>query len=221
MRIRIFIVLTAVALLAALENGISQVYAGAGSAGRFPQIAGLKFSADLSKPVGSRVSAVQVGNAKDGFKPLDKNAPYRIITNDFMAGGGDGYAMFKNGKNVNGGDVPIDQSLTDYIKYLNAPISPRVEGRITLTGTPPPAPTAAPTAAVTTTVAPSPVAASPTATPTPTLTPTPTFLPLPMWTPLPIPTFSFQPILPHLLIPCETCRSAPPPEQGSEHGEGK
>ena len=194
--------LTGADLLAALEHGISQVYAGGGSAGRFPQIAGLKFSADLSKPVGSRVSAVQVGNAKDGFKPLDKNATYRIITNDFMAGGGDGYAMFKNGKNVNGGDVPMDQSLTDYIKCLNAPVASQVEGRITLTGTPPPAPTAAPTAAVTTTIAPSPVVASPTATPTSTLTPTPTLSPLPLWTPLPIPTFSFQPILPHLLIPC-------------------
>lgn len=40
--------LTGADLLAALENGISQVYAGGGSAGRFPQIAGLKFSADLS-----------------------------------------------------------------------------------------------------------------------------------------------------------------------------
>jgi len=164
----------------------------------------------LSKPVGARVTDVQVGNLKDGFKPLDKSATYRIVTNDFMAGGGDGYAMFKNGKNVNGGDVPIDQALTDYIKFLNAPVASKVEGRIILTGTPPPAPTAAPTAAVTPTVASSPVAAAPTA--TPTLTPTPTLFPLPMWTPLPIPTFSFQPILPMFLIPCGTCRPAPPPD---------
>ncbi|MEW5720963.1 MAG: 5'-nucleotidase C-terminal domain-containing protein, partial [Chloroflexota bacterium] len=194
--------LTGADVAAALENGISQVYAGGGSGGRFPQVAGLKFSADLSKPVGSRVTDVQIGNAKTGFKPLDKSATYRIVTNDFMANGGDGYAMFKNGKNVNGGDVPIDQALTDYIKFLNAPVAPQVEGRITLTGTPPPAPTAAPTATRTPTAVPSPVVAAPTATPTPTL------FPLPTWTPLPIPTFSLEPVLPRLLIPWENRRNA-------------
>ncbi len=200
--------LTGADVAAALENGISQIYAGGGSGGRFPQVAGLKFSADLSKPVGSRVTDVQIGNAKTGFKPLDKNATYRIVTNDFMAGGGDGYAMFKNGKNVNGGDVPIDQALTDYIKFLNAPIAIKTEGRITLTGTPPPAPTAAPTTTATPTAVPSPVVAAPTATPTPTL------FPLPLWTPLPYPTFSLQPVLPKFLVPCAVgCRPADPPDR--------
>jgi len=76
-------------------------------AGRFPQVAGLKFSADLAKPVGARVTDVQVGNAKDGFKPLDKNASYRIVTVDFIANGGDGYSMFQNGKNLNGGECAV------------------------------------------------------------------------------------------------------------------
>jgi len=194
-------------VVAALENGVSQVFAGGDSGGRFPQVSGIKFSANFDKPVGSRVTDVQVGNAKDGYKPIDKAATYRIVTNDFMAGGGDGYSMFQKGKNVDGGDVPLDQALTDYIKFLNAPVTSQVDGRITLTGNPPPAPTAA----VTATVAPSPVVAAPTATPTPTPPATPTLFPLPMWTPLPIPTFSLQPILPHLLIPCETCRPADAP----------
>lgn len=173
-------------VLAALENGVSRIGASGGT-GRFAQVAGLKFNADLGKPVGSRVMDAQIGNAKDGFKPLDRNAMYRVVTNDYMAGGGDDYAMFKKGKNVNGGDVPIDQALTDYIKSMNAPLSPKIEGRITLTGTP----------------ALQPTAATPTA--------TPTLFPLPMWTPLPIPTFSLQPILPRLLEPCLGCRPADPP----------
>jgi 5'-nucleotidase len=203
--------LTGADVAAALENGISQVYTGGGSGGRFPQVAGLKFSADLGKPVGSRVTDVQIGSTKNGFKPLDKSATYRIVTNDFMASGGDGYAVFKNGKNVNGGDVPIDQAVTDYIKFLNAPLTSNVEGRITLTGTPPPAPTAAPTATATPVVAPSPVVAAPIATPTPTL------FPLPLWTPLPIPTFSFEPVLPKLLVPCSVgCRPADPPDRSRD-----
>jgi 5'-nucleotidase/UDP-sugar diphosphatase len=188
-------------VLAALENGLSQP-----GAGRFPQVAGLKISGDWSKPVGARVTRVEIGNAKDGFKPLDPNATYRIVTNDFMANGGDGYAVFKNGKNVYGGDVPMDQALADYLKYLNVPISPRVEGRIVLTGTPPPAPTATPTRAASPAVA--------TATPTLTPTPTPTLFRLPMWTPLPYPTFSFEPVLPRLRVPCQDCRPADPPERG-------
>jgi 5'-nucleotidase len=67
-----------------------------------------------------------------GYKPLDRAAVYRIASLDFMFGGGDGYTMFKNGQNVRGGDVPQEQVVIDYIK-ANSPVSPQVEGRITLT----------------------------------------------------------------------------------------
>lgn len=102
------------------------------SGGRFLQVAGLKFRADLKNPVGSRVTEVLIGNESSGFKPLDKAAIYRIVTLDYMLGGGDGYTMFKNGKNVRGGDVPEEQAVMDYLK-ANSPVSPKVEGRITLT----------------------------------------------------------------------------------------
>ncbi len=178
-------------LVAALENGVSQIYADGSSGGRFPHVAGFKFSADLSKPVGLRVTDVQIGNAKDGYKPLDRNATYRIVTLDFMANGGDGYMIFTKGKNPNGGDVQLDQALTEYIKATNGPVNPKVEGRITLTGTPPAAPTIVPTAT------PATAASAPTATPTPAAAAA--AAPLPTWTPIPIPTFSFEPVLPSLL----------------------
>jgi 5'-nucleotidase / UDP-sugar diphosphatase len=208
-------------LQAALENGISQVYFGGGSAGRFPQVAGLKFSADLGKPAGARVTDVQIGSVKNGFKPLDKTATYRIVTLDFMAGGGDGYAMLQNGKNLDGGDVPIDEVLTDYIAYLKAPIASQVEGRITLSGTPPPAPTPVPTmtptvgitttAAATRVVTPTLTPATPTASPTNTpaatmaISATPTIFYAYPTMPIP-PPFSNAPILPRLLIPWEHIR---------------
>ena len=40
-----------------------------------------------------------------------------------MFNGGDGYSMFKNGKNVRGGDVPQDSALSDYLK-ANSPGEP-------------------------------------------------------------------------------------------------
>jgi 5'-nucleotidase / UDP-sugar diphosphatase len=122
--------LSGVDVLAALENGLSQVETDPEqSAGRFPQVAGIRFSADLKKPAGSRVIKVEVGTAASGYKLLDRAAVYRIVSLDFMYNGGDGYTMFKNGRNVHGGDVPEEMALIDYIKE-NSPVSSEVEGRV-------------------------------------------------------------------------------------------
>ena len=71
-------------LLAALENGVSQVE---DTAGRFPQVSGLGFTYDPAAPAGSRIVEVTVGGA-----PLDPARTYRLATNDYLLGGGDGYA---------------------------------------------------------------------------------------------------------------------------------
>jgi 5'-nucleotidase/UDP-sugar diphosphatase len=119
-------------VIAALENGISTIEADPEkSGGRFLQIAGAKFNADLKKPAGSRVTEVLIGSTPSGYSPLDISATYRIVTLDFMFSGGDGYAMFKNGQNVRGGDVPEEQAVMDYLTEYS-PVSPKVEGRITL-----------------------------------------------------------------------------------------
>ena len=119
-------------VVAAIENGISDIKADPeASGGRFLQVGGMKFSADLRKPVGSRITEVLVGTAEAGYKPLDEAAVYRVVTLDFMFNGGDGYTMFKNGQNVRGGDVPQEMVVIDYIK-AQSPVSPKVEGRITL-----------------------------------------------------------------------------------------
>jgi 5'-nucleotidase len=79
-------------LLAALEHGLSQ---GAGTAGRFPQVAGIRFAWDPTAPPGSRVRGLEV--AQGGrFAPVDPGRVYRVVTNDFMRKGGDGYVMFRD-----------------------------------------------------------------------------------------------------------------------------
>ena len=77
-------------VLAALENGLSQ-----GQAGRFPQVAGLRFAWDPAAPAGSRVRQVEVAQGR-AFAPLDPTRVYRVLTNDFMRRGGDGYTMFRD-----------------------------------------------------------------------------------------------------------------------------
>jgi len=119
--------LTGAALLAALEHGVNGVEEGAG---RFPQVSGLRFRLDVSvAPNAGRVSEVEVRTA-EGWGPLDPDATYTIVTNDFMAGGGDGYAMFRD-EGQNGYDTAID--LADALaEYLSAhePFAPELDGRI-------------------------------------------------------------------------------------------
>jgi 5'-nucleotidase len=79
-------------LLAAIEHGVSQ---GAGTAGRFPQVAGIRFAWDPTAPPGSRVRDAQVAQGT-GLVPVDPGRVYRVVTNDFMRKGGDGYVMFRD-----------------------------------------------------------------------------------------------------------------------------
>jgi len=115
-------------VVAALENGVSQVENGAG---RFPQVSGVRFTWDGSKDAGSRIVSVEVLGADGQYAAIDPEATYTVVTNDFMRRGGDGYAMFKdNAVNPYDGGSPLDVALADYIR-ANAPIAPAVEGRIT------------------------------------------------------------------------------------------
>ncbi|NEW04914.1 bifunctional metallophosphatase/5'-nucleotidase [Paenibacillus sp. SYP-B3998] len=108
-------------LRAALENGVSQVENGAG---RFPQVSGLTFTWNSSKPAGSRVVDVKVGS-----QPLDLNKSYRIATNDFMAAGGDGYDMFKDKKAYNTGITLYE--LIEETLIQQKSVSAKTEARIT------------------------------------------------------------------------------------------
>jgi len=112
-------------LLAGLENGFSQVEQGAG---RFPQVGGMTVTVDLTKAAGARVQTVTING-----KPLDPAATYKLATNDYMIGGGDGYTAFSKGK------VLVDPSAahlmaSDVIDYIQAKktIDVKVDGRITL-----------------------------------------------------------------------------------------
>jgi len=113
-------------ILAALENGVSQWEQGAG---RFLQVAGLRYAFDLARPAGSRVVRVEVRTER-GFVPLDLEATYRVVVNNFIANGGDGFAVLKEaqGYRVDTGFSDAE-SFMDYLKELKA-VEAQVEGRI-------------------------------------------------------------------------------------------
>jgi 5'-nucleotidase / UDP-sugar diphosphatase len=110
-------------LKAAIENGISQL---PDPSGRFPQIAGLTIAADGSRPPGSRITSIKIGNA-----PLEDTKTYRVATNDFMARGGDGYTIFRDARQIlPGADAPpLANEVVDYIKQEGT-LRTSVEGRL-------------------------------------------------------------------------------------------
>jgi 5'-nucleotidase len=121
--------LTGKDLRAALENGVSMYEEGAG---RFPQVSGMRYTFDPSKPAGKRIISVDVLDAQGEYKPLDPKAIYTVATNDFMCEGGDGYTvMSEKGIDVYGFGRPLDQVLSDYFK-AHSPVDNEVEGRITI-----------------------------------------------------------------------------------------
>ncbi|MGR3662725.1 MAG: bifunctional metallophosphatase/5'-nucleotidase [Paracoccaceae bacterium] len=117
---------TGATVLAALENGVSQHEEGAG---RFPQVAGMKFTFDVSQPAGSRISDVMVAEG-DGFVPIDVDAVYGLVSNNYVRGGGDGYKMFRSAMNVYDFGPDLADVTAEFMA-ANGPYTPYLDGRIT------------------------------------------------------------------------------------------
>lgn len=113
-----------------LEHGVARSAVGEdGEPGRFPQISGMSFKYDTTKPAGSRVTEILVGG-----KPLDEKKNYTLATSDFLVSrGGDGYTMLKDGKVLITADAAQKDSDVFEAAIKSAPnstIAPKLEGRI-------------------------------------------------------------------------------------------
>lgn len=119
--------LTGAGVVAALENGVSQIEE---VKGRFPQVAGLKYTFDAAAPAGSRVSDVMVATG-DGFAPIEMETVYGVVTNNYMRGGGDGYAVFRDsGMNAYDYGPGLEVVVADYLAATDG-YTPYLDGRIT------------------------------------------------------------------------------------------
>ena len=79
-------------IIETLEEAVAEPDRGGGA---YPYAAGLRFAVDLSAPPGSRIDSVEVNPRLAGnWKRIDPDARYAVVTNSFIAGGGDGYAVF-------------------------------------------------------------------------------------------------------------------------------
>ncbi len=118
---------TGEAIVAALENGVSQYEE---VAGRFAQVAGLKYSFDPTAAVGARVSDVQVLVGGDAWAPIDVTATYKVVSNNYVRRGGDGYSMFVDAANAYDFGPDLADVTAEYLAK-NLPYQPFTDGRIT------------------------------------------------------------------------------------------
>ncbi|WP_375688510.1 bifunctional metallophosphatase/5'-nucleotidase [Pseudooceanicola sp. LIPI14-2-Ac024] len=108
-------------LVEALENGVSQL---ADGAGRFPQVAGMSYTFDGAAEAGSRISDVMIGGT-----PVDPEAKYLAVTNNYVRNGGDGYGMFVDAEKAYDFGPDLADVVAEYLAG-NAPYTPYTDGRI-------------------------------------------------------------------------------------------
>lgn len=120
----VLIKLTGKQLYQAFENGFGSYES---NKGRFPQVAGIKVVFDSSAPIGQRVKSISLGD-----KPVKADTEYRVATTDYLAGGGDGYDMFKQAPHIADkqltirlvSDIVMDRIMEDKV------ILPTKDGRL-------------------------------------------------------------------------------------------
>ncbi len=86
----------------------------------------MSFVFDPSRDAGSRIEEVKVGGVL-----LDMDKVYTLATNNYVLGGGDGYATLGNGKVIIDGAAGklLAPMVIDYVTAAGT-VAPAVEGRI-------------------------------------------------------------------------------------------
>jgi 5'-nucleotidase len=96
---------------------------------RILQVSGLKFSYNSTNPAGQKITSVTLPNGT----PIDRGATYTVAANSFIATGGDGFTVFKEGTNPQTLGSNLD-ALEAHIESLPQPFTapePATEQRIT------------------------------------------------------------------------------------------
>ena len=87
-------------------------------------VSGLNYTWDASKPAGSKVTSVTIHGVL-----LNPKTIYTVATVTYLAGGGDRYTTFKEGKDIKNGPSDID-AFVAYVESLPQPVNMKVDGRI-------------------------------------------------------------------------------------------
>jgi 5'-nucleotidase len=101
---------------------------------RILEISGLHYRYHLTSPTTGVIDAVFVGPPGDDSTrvPNDASVTYTVTINSFLAGGGGGFTVLRDGTNRVVGPVDLD-ALVEYVGALPTPFTSEIEGRIVLT----------------------------------------------------------------------------------------
>ncbi len=112
-------------LASAVANGLSRAGFGA-----FPQVAGIRITWNPLAAADARLRRIEIRQPDGSFAALDPERVYRVVTNNFMRAGGDGYvAMRDKAIDPYDGGAPLDQVVAGAIAQAS-PFAPRTDGRI-------------------------------------------------------------------------------------------
>ncbi|HSI65818.1 MAG TPA: 5'-nucleotidase C-terminal domain-containing protein [Planococcus sp. (in: firmicutes)] len=121
--------LTGAELKTALEHSVKEFPK---ESGGFLHVAGMEFSFDPAQPVGNRVTSMSVRTEDDLLEKIVPAKYYKVATNTFTAGGGDGYTVFADvyadGRVSEPGNIDFNMFI-DYIAELEV-IAPMLDNRI-------------------------------------------------------------------------------------------
>lgn len=130
-------------LLQVLERSVSQLPE---PKGNFLQVSGLRYVVDTTKAgqvlsmdgagkatgietPGNRVRSVEIMTEDGGYEPLDLEARYSLVTNNFLMQGGDGFFMLSGLENVTKTDMTVRTAVEEGLRERGK-IAPEHEGRI-------------------------------------------------------------------------------------------
>jgi 5'-nucleotidase / UDP-sugar diphosphatase len=91
------------------------------------------YTFDPAAVAGARVSEVLVLIGEDTWGPIDPAATYKVVSNNFVRGGGDGYAMFTTAANAYDFGPDLADVVAEYLAETG-PYVPYADGRITVLG---------------------------------------------------------------------------------------
>jgi len=98
----------------------------------FPYVSGMTYAVVNSRavPKGQRIRSLRVKNDDGSFSDLNMAGTYRVVTNDFLAKGKDGFTTLGNIKGTNTGLIDADV-FGEYLQFLGAVNNP-TDQRVTV-----------------------------------------------------------------------------------------
>ncbi len=116
----------------ALEEGADFQIVQNASNPLYPYVSGMTYTVNKSSSKGFRISGIKVKNPAGEYADIDMQQTYKLVTNSYLAQGGDGYALLKSFKGYKYDTGLIDSEVfIEYLQYLKTVSSPE-ENRITV-----------------------------------------------------------------------------------------